>query len=53
MRTSPTTAQRAFALLQHAHPSLTLNHTNPATAAVALVRRYLGAYGPAAEGDLM
>nr|WP_229848899.1 crosslink repair DNA glycosylase YcaQ family protein [Streptomyces melanogenes] len=44
--------QRAFALLEHAHPGLTLHRSDPVTAAVALVRRYLGAYGPAAEGDL-
>ncbi|SFD43754.1 MULTISPECIES: DNA glycosylase AlkZ-like family protein [Streptomyces] len=45
--------QRQFALLEHFHPGLTLNATEPATATVALVRRYLRAYGPAAESDLL
>ncbi|MGK5533562.1 DNA glycosylase AlkZ-like family protein [Streptomyces sp. URMC 129] len=45
--------QRQFALMGHIHPHLSLNGTDPATATITLVRRYLRAYGPAAEGDLL
>ncbi|MEU2872420.1 crosslink repair DNA glycosylase YcaQ family protein [Streptomyces olivoreticuli] len=45
--------ERQFALLDHAHPGLDLASADPRTATVALVRRYLRAYGPAAEGDLL
>ncbi|GHG80477.1 DNA glycosylase AlkZ-like family protein [Streptomyces griseocarneus] len=45
--------QRHFAVIDHAHPSLCLDGRDPRAAAVALVRRYLRAYGPAAEGDLL
>ncbi|MGW6454659.1 DNA glycosylase AlkZ-like family protein [Streptomyces sp. NPDC055078] len=43
---------RQFALIEHAHPALRLIGTDPAAATVRLVRRYLRAYGPVAEGDL-
>ncbi|MEV4505426.1 DNA glycosylase AlkZ-like family protein [Streptomyces klenkii] len=44
---------RQYALLDHAHPGLTLTGRDPRAATIALVRRYLHAYGPAAEGDLL
>lgn len=45
--------ERQFALLDHAHPGLTLTGPDPRAATVALLTRYLHAYGPAAEGDLL
>ncbi|MFK8908878.1 DNA glycosylase AlkZ-like family protein [Streptomyces sp. YS-3] len=44
---------RHFALLAHAHPSLSLNGEDPEAATIRLIRRYLHAYGPASEGDLL
>ncbi|MFF4531600.1 DNA glycosylase AlkZ-like family protein [Streptomyces sp. NPDC001407] len=44
---------RHYALLEHAHPGLTLTGPDARTATIALLRRYLHAYGPAAEGDLL
>ncbi|MBD0746644.1 hypothetical protein BG418_33980 [Streptomyces sp. CBMA152] len=44
---------RQFALLNHAHPGLSLASDDPHAATIRLVRRYLRAYGPAAEGDLL
>ncbi|WP_030685985.1 DNA glycosylase AlkZ-like family protein [Streptomyces sp. NRRL B-1347] len=44
---------RQFALITHAHPTVNLSGTDPKSATVRLVRRYLHAYGPVAEGDLL
>lgn len=44
---------RQFALIEHAHPAVDLSGTDPKAATVRLVRRYLHAYGPVAEGDLL
>ncbi|MFF4410376.1 DNA glycosylase AlkZ-like family protein [Streptomyces sp. NPDC001404] len=44
---------RHYALLDHAHPGLTLTGPDARAATIALLRRYLHAYGPAAEGDLL
>lgn len=45
--------ERQFALLRHAHPGISLTGTDTHHSTVALVRRYLHAYGPAAEDDLL
>ncbi|RLU81966.1 hypothetical protein CTZ27_30840 [Streptomyces griseocarneus] len=45
--------ERQYALLSHAHPGLALTGRDTRAATIALVRRYLHAYGPAAEGDVL
>ncbi|MEV6551494.1 crosslink repair DNA glycosylase YcaQ family protein [Streptomyces sp. NPDC051597] len=44
---------RHFALLTHAHPGLSLTGEDPHAATIRLVRRYLHAYGPTSQGDLL
>jgi hypothetical protein len=43
--------RREFHLTQLAHPALQLNHLDTSQAIQLLLRRYLGAFGPASIGD--